>query len=74
MQPFVATLVSVGYKDYINDTFEFGGIRVKLVIYKSIPGIVLVNVSKTMSKWNILYILNYPNIIGFDDDNSGTGN
>jgi hypothetical protein len=73
MQPSVATSVSVGHEDHIDGTFEFGGIRVKLVTYKSIPGVVLVNASKTMSEWNTLRTLNHPNIVGFDDDNSGTG-
>jgi hypothetical protein len=72
MQPSVATSVSVGHEDHIDGTFEFGGIRVKLVTYKSIPGVVLVNASKTMSEWNTLRTLNHPNIVGFDDDNSGT--
>ena len=73
MQPFVAILGSVGREDHINGTFEFGGIRVKLVIYKLIPGVVLVNALKTISEWNMLCALNYLNIVGFDDDNSGTG-
>jgi hypothetical protein len=73
MQPSVATLDLVRRKDYIDGTFEFSGIRVKLVTYKLIPGVVLVNASKTMSEWNTLRALNYPNIVGFDDDNSGTG-
>jgi hypothetical protein len=73
MQPSVATSGSFGREDHIDGTFEFGGIRVKLVTYKSIPGVVLVNASKTISEWNTLRALNYPNIVGFDDDNSGTG-
>jgi hypothetical protein len=72
MQPPVAASGSVGQEDHIDGTFEFGGIRVKLVTYKSIPGVVLVNASKTMSEWNTLRALNHPNIIGFGDDNAGT--
>ncbi|KAH6661605.1 hypothetical protein B0J14DRAFT_663275 [Halenospora varia] len=52
---------------------EFGGIRVKLVIYRTIPGVILINATKTISKWIKLHALNHPNIIGFDDKDSGTG-
>jgi hypothetical protein len=50
MQPSIAILVSVRREDYINGTFEFGGIQVKLIIYKLIPRVVLVNASKTISE------------------------
>ena len=72
MQPSVATLNSVKRKDYINSTFKFSKIRVKLIIYKLILKVILVNASKTISKWNTLHALNYPNIVGFDNDNSST--
>jgi hypothetical protein len=73
MQPSITILVSVRHEDYINSTFEFSGIRVKLVIYKLIPRVVLVNALKTISEWNMLRTLNHPNIIGFNNNNSGTG-
>jgi hypothetical protein len=59
--------------DQNNGTIEFGGIRVKLVTYRTIPGVILINAAKTMSKWMKLRALNHPNIIGFDDEDSGTG-
>jgi hypothetical protein len=55
--------------DHVDGSFEFGGIRVKLVTYKSIPGVIQINASKTMSEWNTLRILNHINIVGFDDNN-----
>jgi len=63
----------VAYPDQNNGTIEFGGIRVKLVTYKTIPGVILINAAKTMSEWMKLRALNHPNIIGFDDEDSGTG-
>ena len=35
--------------------------------------IILINAAKTMSEWMKLRALNHPNIIGFDDEDSGTG-
>jgi hypothetical protein len=52
---------------------EFGSIRVKLVIYKTILGVILINATKTMSEWIKLRTLNYLNIIGFNDEDSRTG-
>ncbi len=67
-QPTSASDPTLNY-NYINSSFEFGSIRVRLVIYKSIPGVIQINASKTISEWNILYILKYINIIGFNDNN-----
>lgn len=41
--------ISVG-PDQNNSTIEFGGIRVKLVTYRTIPGVILINAAKTMSE------------------------
>lgn len=62
LQPSVGTSDSVGHEDHVDGTFEFGGIRVKLVTYKSIPGVVQVNASKTMSEWKTLRGLNLPTL------------
>ena len=59
--------------DQYNGTIEFGGIRVKLVTYKTIPGVILISAAKTMSEWMKLRALTHINIIGFDDKDSGTG-
>ncbi|PQE03477.1 hypothetical protein CJF30_00010854 [Rutstroemia sp. NJR-2017a BBW] len=56
-----------------NGTIEFGGIRVKLITYRTIPGVILINAAKTMSEWMKLRALNHLNIISFDDEDSGTG-
>jgi len=50
MQLSIATLNSVKRKDYINSTFKFNKIRVKLIKYKLIFKVVLINASKTISK------------------------
>ncbi|CZR68460.1 uncharacterized protein PAC_18359 [Phialocephala subalpina] len=55
--------------DHVDGSFEFGGIRVRLVIYKSIPGVIQINASKTISEWNTLRTLKHINIVGFDDSN-----
>jgi hypothetical protein len=55
--------------DHVDGSFEFGGIRVKLVTYKSIPGVIQINALKTISEWNTLRTLNHINIVGFDDNN-----
>jgi hypothetical protein len=55
--------------DYIDNSFEFGGIRVRLVTYKSIPGLIQINASKTISEWNTLRTLKHINIIGFNNNN-----
>jgi hypothetical protein len=65
--------VDVAYPDQNNSTIEFGGIRVKLVTYKTIPRVILINAAKTMSEWMKLRALNHPNIIGFDDNDSRMG-
>lgn len=72
MQLSIATLNSVKRKDYINSTFKFNKIRVKLIKYKLIFKVVLINASKTISKQNILYAFNYLNIVRFDNNNSNT--
>ena len=48
-QPTSASDPALNY-DHIDSSFEFGGIRVKLVTYKSIPGVIQINASKTISE------------------------
>ncbi|KFY01486.1 hypothetical protein O988_02708 [Pseudogymnoascus sp. VKM F-3808] len=57
-----------------NGTFEIGGIRVNLVTYDSIPGVIQIKVSKTRSEWNTLRTLNHVNIVGFDDNKPSFNN
>jgi hypothetical protein len=63
----------VVYPNQNNGTIEFGGIRVKLVTYKTILGVILINAAKTISEWMKLRVLNHLNIIGFDDEDSRMG-
>jgi hypothetical protein len=67
-QPATASDLTLNY-DHVNGSFEFGGIRVRLVTYKSIPGVIQINASKTISEWNTLRTLKHINIVGFDDSN-----
>ena len=67
-QPTSASDPALNY-DHIDGSFEFGGIRVRLVTYKSIPGVIQINASKTISEWNTLRTLKHKNIVGFDDNN-----
>jgi hypothetical protein len=39
------------------------------VIYKSIPGVIQINASKTISEWNILRTFKHINIVGFNNSN-----
>ena len=67
-QPTSASDPALNY-DHVDGSFEFGGIRVRLVTYKSIPGVIQINASKTISEWNTLRTLEHKNIVGFDDNN-----
>jgi hypothetical protein len=67
-QPTSASDSAFNY-DHVDGSFEFGGIRVRLVTYKSIPGVIQVNASKTIIEWNTLRILGRINIVGFNDNN-----
>jgi len=67
-QPTSASDSAFNY-DHVDGSFEFGGIRVRLVTYKSIPGVIQINASKTISEWNTLRILKHINIVGFNDNN-----
>jgi len=44
-QPTSASDSTLNY-DHVDGGFEFGGIRVRLVTYKSIPGIIQINASR----------------------------
>ena len=56
-QPTTASEPALNY-DHVDGSFEFGGIRVRLVTYRSIPGVIQINASKTISEWNTLRTLN----------------
>ena len=44
-QPTSASDPALNY-DHVDGSFEFGGIRVRLVTYKSIPGVIQINASE----------------------------
>ena len=67
-QPTSASDPALNY-DHVDGSFEFGGIRVRLVTYKSIPGVIQINALKTISEWNTLRILKHINTVGFNDSN-----
>ncbi|CZR52492.1 uncharacterized protein PAC_02369 [Phialocephala subalpina] len=48
-QPTSASDPALNY-DHVDGSFEFGGIRVRLMTYKSIPGVIQINASKTISE------------------------
>lgn len=71
--PIQPTVIGTETALKFNGTFEFAGIRVKLVTYQSIPGVIQIIASKTISEWNTLRSLNHINIVGFDDINLSIG-
>ncbi|KAL5350972.1 hypothetical protein ACLOAV_004545 [Pseudogymnoascus australis] len=58
---------------HVNGNFKFGGIKVNLVTYNSIPGVIQIKVSKTIREWNTLRTLSHVNIVGFDDNKPSAG-
>jgi len=50
IQPSIVISDLIRYKNHINNTFKFNKIQVKLITYKSILGIILINVLKTISE------------------------